>query len=198
MGAEFAKLSWDTNTGFSSTFPFTLSSFHFLRIQIITLSKQFTAMCIHAYISLFFFSSSAIYLLFARKGKVSSNILFMSISFIFEEICTFVLNCPFSDFLSWAISIVFGINTVPSLSTTSKGFNTTTLFPVRAPGSFFARFSATNSFSLHLKVSWTKLLSITGGLAMIPVQKNRDISICSLQLQTLGNPPFPLTVPNPH
>ena len=61
----------------------------------------------------------------------------MSVSVIFEEICTFVLNWPFSAFLSWAISIVLGINTVPSLTITSEGFSTTTLFPVRAPGSFF-------------------------------------------------------------
>ena len=39
-------------------------------------------------------------LLFARKEKLSSIICFMSIAVIFDEICTFVLNCPFSDFLS--------------------------------------------------------------------------------------------------
>ena len=39
-------------------------------------------------------------LLFARKGKLSSIICFMSFTVIFDEICTFVLNCPFSDFLS--------------------------------------------------------------------------------------------------
>ena len=61
----------------------------------------------------------------------------MSVSVIFEEICTFVLNWAFSAFLSWAIPIVLGINTVPFLTITSQGFSTTTLFPVRAPRSFF-------------------------------------------------------------
>ena len=78
------------------------------------------------------------YLWQLRKGNFSTNIPFMSLSVIFEENCTFFSNCPFSGFLSWAISIVFGMNTVPSLSTTSQGFNTTTFFPpVWAPGSFF-------------------------------------------------------------
>ena len=40
------------------------------------------------------------YLRHSRKGNVSTNIPFTSVSVIFDKNCTFVLNCPFSDFLS--------------------------------------------------------------------------------------------------
>ena len=80
----------------------------------------------------------------------------MSFCVIFEDICTFVKNCPLSFFFSCAISIVFGMNTKLFLMVTLQLFKTTTFFSTGAPESFFFRFRGTGSSTFCCKVCWTE------------------------------------------
>ena len=80
----------------------------------------------------------------------------MSFCDICEDICTFLTNCPFSFCLSFAISIVLGMNTKLFLMVTLQLFKTTTFFPNWVLKSFFLRFRGTGSTTFCCTVCWTE------------------------------------------